>query len=208
MFAFIRCDRGSEPSDHHSLALLLAPEAGYAHSAYEVADLDALLPPEVKYLRERNWTRSWGIGRHVQGSQIFDYWRDPERFMVEHYADGDVFDNTVPAGWAPLRASGLAQWGPPATKDFLGNKPSPTLVHGDRGPSRGQRDRRRPAEGLHEGDEPMSINVIRSADRWYVDRDGRAVPVQTVAQTTAELWPTGPRSTRRRPPPSRRTRNQ
>lgn len=127
VFAFIRCDRGSEPSDHHSLALLLAPEAGYAHSAYEVADLDALAAGG-EYLRERNWTRSWGIGRHVQGSQIFDYWRDPERFMVEHYADGDVFDNTVPAGWAPLRASGLAQWGPPATKDFLGNKPSPTLV--------------------------------------------------------------------------------
>lgn len=127
VFAFIRCDRGSEPTDHHTLALLLAPEAGYAHSAYEVADLDALAAGG-EYLRERKWTRSWGIGRHVQGSQIFDYWRDPERFMVEHYADGDVFDNTVPAGWAPLRASGLSQWGPPATKDFLGNKPSPTLV--------------------------------------------------------------------------------
>ncbi len=33
----------------------------------------------------------------------------------------------------------------------------------------------------------MSINVIRSADRWYVDRDGRAVQIQTVARTTAEL---------------------
>jgi hypothetical protein len=52
-----------------------------------------------------------GIGRHVQGSQIFDYWRDPEKPMVEHFTDGDLFDNTVEPGWAPLTASGLAQWG-------------------------------------------------------------------------------------------------
>lgn len=125
--AFIRCDRGAEPSDHHTLAMLLAPEAGYVHSAYEVADLDALAAGG-EYLRERGYQRSWGIGRHIQGSQIFDYWRDPDRFMVEHYADGDVFDNTLEPGWAPMCASGLAQWGPPATTDFLGTKPSPALL--------------------------------------------------------------------------------
>jgi hypothetical protein len=31
-----------------------------------------------------------------------------------------MFDNTLEPGWAPLTASGLAQWGPPVTKDFLG----------------------------------------------------------------------------------------
>ena len=40
--------------------------------------------------------------------------------VVEHFADGDLFDNTLEPGWAPLTASGLAQWGPPATRDFLG----------------------------------------------------------------------------------------
>lgn len=127
VFAFIRCDRGSQPTDHHTLAMLLAPEPGYAHSAFEVADLDALAAGG-EYLRERGWDRSWGIGRHIQGSQIFDYWRDDNQFLVEHYADGDVFDSTLEPGWAPLRASGLAQWGPPATKDFLGTKPRPALV--------------------------------------------------------------------------------
>jgi hypothetical protein len=125
--AFIRCDRGAEPSDHHTLAMLLSPHSGYVHSAYEVADLDALAAGG-EYLLERGHTRSWGIGRHIQGSQVFDYWRDPDRFMVEHYADGDVFDNTLEPGWAPMSASGLAQWGPPATADFLGTKPSPALV--------------------------------------------------------------------------------
>jgi catechol 2,3-dioxygenase-like lactoylglutathione lyase family enzyme len=127
VMAFIRCDRGSEPSDHHTLAMLLAPEAGYVHSAYEVADLDALAAGG-EYLKEQGYQRSWGIGRHIQGSQVFDYWRDPDRFMVEHYADGDVFDASLEPGWAPMSASGLAQWGPPATADFLGTRPSPSLV--------------------------------------------------------------------------------
>jgi catechol 2,3-dioxygenase-like lactoylglutathione lyase family enzyme len=125
--AFIRCDRGSEPTDHHTLAMLLAPEAGYVHSAYEVADLDSMAAGG-EYLGERGWQRSWGIGRHIQGSQVFDYWRDPDRFMVEHYADGDLFDSSLEPGWAPMSASGLAQWGPPATVDFLGTRPSPSLV--------------------------------------------------------------------------------
>jgi len=125
--AFIRCDRGSEPTDHHTLAMLLGPEAGYVHSAYEVADLDAMAAGG-EYLGERGWQRSWGIGRHIQGSQVFDYWRDPDHFMVEHYADGDLFDSSLEPGWAPMSASGLAQWGPPATVDFLGTRPSPSLV--------------------------------------------------------------------------------
>ncbi|GLE53592.1 VOC family protein [Mycobacterium montefiorense] len=117
--SFIRCDRGSMPADHHTLAVALGPANRYIHSAYQVSDLDALAAGG-EYLRELGYFRSWGIGRHIQGSQIFDYWRDPDGFLVEHFADGDRFDNTVEPGWAPFSASGLAQWGPPATKDFLG----------------------------------------------------------------------------------------
>ena len=117
--SFIRCDRGSTPTDHHTLAIALGPANRYIHSAYQVCDLDALAAGG-EYLRERGYFRSWGIGRHIQGSQIFDYWRDPDGFLVEHFADGDVFDNTLEPGWAPFTASGLAQWGPPATRDFLG----------------------------------------------------------------------------------------
>jgi hypothetical protein len=76
-----------------------------------------------RYLAELGYHRSWGIGRHIQGSQIFDYWRDPDGFMVEHFSDGDMFDSTLEPGWAPFTASGLSQWGPPITKDFLGIAP-------------------------------------------------------------------------------------
>ncbi|GIF13801.1 catechol 2,3-dioxygenase-like lactoylglutathione lyase family enzyme [Actinoplanes teichomyceticus] len=125
--AFIRCDRGATPADHHTLAMHLGPSRQYVHSAYQVADLDAVATGG-EYLKKRGYHRAWGIGRHIQGSQIFDYWRDPDSVMVEHFADGDMFDNTVEAGWAQMSASGLAQWGPSVTRDFLGAKPSPHLI--------------------------------------------------------------------------------
>jgi catechol 2,3-dioxygenase-like lactoylglutathione lyase family enzyme len=125
--AFMRCDRGSAPSDHHTIAMYLGPKTGYSHSAYQVTDLDAVAVGG-EFLRERGYQRVWGIGRHIQGSQIFDYWRDPDRMMFEHFADGDRFDCSIEPGWSPMSASGLAQWGPPVSRDFLGTKPHPTLV--------------------------------------------------------------------------------
>ncbi|SHY39534.1 Putative 2,3-dihydroxybiphenyl-1,2-dioxygenase or glyoxalase/bleomycin resistance protein [Mycobacteroides abscessus subsp. bolletii] len=125
--SFIRCDRGSTPADHHTLALALGPQNRYVHSAYQVCDLDALAAGG-EYLTEQGYFRSWGIGRHIQGSQLFDYWRDPDGFMVEHFTDGDLFDSTLQPGWAPFTASGLAQWGAPVSKDFLGTNPK-SLPH-------------------------------------------------------------------------------
>ncbi|MFI6317156.1 VOC family protein [Nonomuraea sp. NPDC050556] len=122
VMSFIRCDRGATPTDHHTLAMTLGPVDRYVHSAYQVADLDALAAGG-EHLLEEGYRRSWGIGRHIQGSQIFDYWRDPDGFLVEHFSDGDLFDCTLEPGWAPMTASGLAQWGPPASKDFLGIAP-------------------------------------------------------------------------------------
>ena len=123
VMSFIRCDRGATPADHHTLAMVLGPSNRYVHSAYQVCDLDAIAAGG-EHLSELGYHRSWGIGRHIQGSQIFDYWRDPDGFMVEHFSDGDMFDATVEPGWAPMTASGLAQWGPPVTKDFLGMAPN------------------------------------------------------------------------------------
>jgi hypothetical protein len=125
--SFMRCDRGSTPSDHHTLALVLGPSNRYVHSAYQVCDLDAIAAGG-EHLRELKYKRSWGIGRHIQGSQIFDYWRDPDGFLVEHFTDGDMFDSTLEPGWAPFTASGLAQWGPAVTADFLGIAPGKEAV--------------------------------------------------------------------------------
>jgi len=127
VMAFIRCDLGSVPSDHHTLAMALMPQTGYLHSAYQVTDLDEVAA-SGEYLRERGYRHAWGLGRHIQGSQIFDYWRDPDKIMFEHYTDGDVFDATMQPGWAPMSVSGLAQWGPKATAEFTGTNDPRVVV--------------------------------------------------------------------------------
>ena len=125
--AFIRCDLGTVPADHHTLAMILQPRTGYVHSAYQLTDLDEVAASGA-YLRERGYRHAWGLGRHIQGSQIFDYWRDPDRLMFEHYTDGDMFDAAMEPGWAPLSASGLAQWGPKATAEFTGTNDPRVVV--------------------------------------------------------------------------------
>ena len=125
--AFLRCDLGSTPADHHTLAMLLQPRTEYVHSAYQLTDLDEVAA-SGQYLRERGYRHAWGLGRHIQGSQIFDYWRDTDRLMFEHYADGDMFDSSMEPGWAPLSVSGLAQWGPKATAEFTGARDPATVL--------------------------------------------------------------------------------
>lgn len=49
--------------------------------------------------------------RHVHGSQIFDYWYDPNKFIVEHYADGDLVNEDTKLLRA--EAGNMAVWGPP-----------------------------------------------------------------------------------------------
>ena len=110
MLAFNRLDLGEQPADHHSLALVRHLQNGYAHSAYETVDLDAIGMGH-QYLRQQGWEHFWGIGRHILGSQIFDYWKDPYGQEFEHYADGDVFDNRVETNYQPMSVGGLYLWG-------------------------------------------------------------------------------------------------
>ncbi len=123
--SFIRCDRGSTPTDHHTLAVALGPESGVAHVAFEVADVDEI-GRGAAYLRARAHRHAWGIGRHILGSQLFDYWRSPDGVVIEHYCDGDVFDDAAPTGRLPFSGSNLAQWGGPPPLDFA--LPPPSLA--------------------------------------------------------------------------------
>ncbi|MFC7449099.1 VOC family protein [Rhodococcus daqingensis] len=126
VMAFARCDRGRIATDHHTLALYLGPRERLAHTAYQVSDLDAIAMG-AGYLAGSGGAHVWGIGRHVEGSAVFNFWRDPDGFLFEHYSDGDRFDDTVRPDWAPMQASRLTQWGPPPTAGYLGSRPSLSL---------------------------------------------------------------------------------
>jgi hypothetical protein len=125
--AFLRLDLAKQPADHHTLVLVGALEERYEHSAYEVVDLDALGQGQ-QVLRAGGWRHLWGIGRHVLGSQLFDYWRDPEGFEYEHYSDGDVFTSEVETCYSPLTFGSLWAWGPDAPASMKPRKNLSTLL--------------------------------------------------------------------------------
>jgi len=88
------------------------------HSSYEVADFDTQLIGH-QWLAGKGWKSVWGVGRHILGSQIFDYWQDPSGFKIEHYADGDVVNADTPSRREV--AGAISVWGPELPKDFGGD---------------------------------------------------------------------------------------
>ena len=88
------------------------------HSAYETLDIDSVGQGQ-QHLKLNGWNHFWGIGRHILGSQVFDYWLDPTGDELEHYADGDVFDAEFETRYHPLDMGSLWAWGddvPPAMR--------------------------------------------------------------------------------------------
>lgn len=121
---FMHLDQGKEYSDHHTLFLSKAPPtfndpAGHKlhHASFEVEDFDTQLLGH-EYLLQKGYSPIWGVGRHIYGSQIFDYWKDTSGFSIEHYADGDMVNENNPTGreksegpasmyiWGPVRPEG------------------------------------------------------------------------------------------------------
>ncbi|KAL2862702.1 cytochrome P450 [Aspergillus lucknowensis] len=92
---FLHLDRGRELVDHHSFFFFEGPKWHVHHSSFETHDFDTQLLGH-HWLRAKGYKNCWGVGRHIMGSQIFDYWFDPSGFIVEHYVDGDLVDETHP----------------------------------------------------------------------------------------------------------------
>jgi hypothetical protein len=131
---FSRLDKGSEPADHHTIFFLSAPMLSEGkpvmnHVSFEMFNIDDVFTGNEMLeskKEEFNYFQEWGIGRHYQGSQLFDYWRNPFGQTHEHQTDGDMFDNTFPtrelnvitdeAGLGKEPAE--SQWGPSISNTF------------------------------------------------------------------------------------------
>ena len=114
--SFFHIDRGLEYTDHHSF--YIKPTRGtdekpdVAHSAFEVHDYDVQQLAH-NYLESKGYKLSWGVGRHVLGSQIFDYWYDESGFEIEHYADGDLVNSETEVTVQENGPKTMYVWGPP-----------------------------------------------------------------------------------------------
>ncbi|SRR6266446_734570 len=134
MVVFARCGLGQRFTDHHTLAFVDSsafkelPERGFEHSAYEVLDWDDVALGH-DFLTSAGHRHTFGIGRHIAGGMVFDYWRDTAGNKVEHWADGDHVNDDyerwhVPAGTVPFQS-----WGPKPSADFFVHRPAPSTKH-------------------------------------------------------------------------------
>lgn len=122
ILAFLHLDLGEEYSDHHTLFLARAPPEMPAtmmhHTSFEVDDFDTQLLGH-EHLLSKGYKLIWGVGRHILGSQIFDYWKDPSGFSIEHYADGDLVNvHTNVLRQEDQGPNTLSVWGPKLPEVF------------------------------------------------------------------------------------------
>ncbi len=108
--AFLRCDRGGEYTDHHTFLCVGIGEVGFDHAAFDVEDVEAVMLGH-DHLKQAGYEHQTGVGRHVLGSQIFDYWRDPWGHVLEHFTDGDLLNRSHEAGLHDPAAALGTQWG-------------------------------------------------------------------------------------------------
>mgnify|MGYP000052941424 CR=1 FL=1 len=88
--SFFHIDRGTDYTDHHCFFIKPAKPGdspSVAHSAFEVHDFDVQQLGH-QHLTGKGYEICWGVGRHILGSQVFDYWFDTSKNVVEHYCDG------------------------------------------------------------------------------------------------------------------------
>jgi len=118
---FLRFNQGETLVDHHFMLITQSrnpQDTGVHHCSFEMQDIDALMGAH-DHLLERGHRLECGVGRHLVGSQIFDYWHDTFGFRVEHYTDGDVSNvHYRPVRYA-VAADETTQWGMQPPKTFF-----------------------------------------------------------------------------------------
>ena len=113
---------GAHGSDHHLIAFAQSNVGiGYHHSAWDVDALEDVGLGAAQ-MAEAGYKRGWGLGRHVLGSNYFNYIRDPWGSYAEYSYDIDYVP--VQMEWPtayPKPENSLYLWGPDVPEDFVTN---------------------------------------------------------------------------------------
>lgn len=118
--SFNRCDCGDDFVDHHAYFAMQNEMAGLNHVSFEVHDIDDVFVGHEYLERKNSYAHVWGIGRHLLGSQVFDYWEDPWGRVHEHWADSDRLNVGSGSNLIPIDEGLRSQWGEAPPPRFVG----------------------------------------------------------------------------------------
>ena len=119
--SFNRCDRGDDYVDHHVFFCLRSDKTGLNHLSFEVQDIDDVAIGHDWIKAAGKYEHMWGIGRHVLGSQVYDYWADPWGHVHEHWADSDRLNLANGSNLIPAEEALVSQWGEAPPEKFIGH---------------------------------------------------------------------------------------
>jgi catechol 2,3-dioxygenase len=112
---------GIHGSDHHVIAFAQSHGPGFHHSAWDVGSIEEI-GLGAEHMAQAGYTRGWGLGRHVLGSNYFHYVRDPWGSYAEYSFDIDYIPADV--DWEtgyPAPENSFYLWGPLPPEDFVNN---------------------------------------------------------------------------------------
>jgi catechol 2,3-dioxygenase-like lactoylglutathione lyase family enzyme len=112
---------GIHGSDHHLIAFARSNAPGTHHFSWDVGSIHDI-GVGAMHMLGKGYSRGWGLGRHVLGSNYFHYVRDPWGSYSEYSADIDYVpvDCDWPSGDHEPEDSFYA-WGPNVPEDFVNN---------------------------------------------------------------------------------------
>ena len=89
---------GIHGSDHHMIAFARSNAPGHHHFSWDVGTVDEIGEGAVHML-DKGFSKGWGLGRHVLGSNFFHYVQDPWGSFCEYSADIDYVPSDC--DWLP-----------------------------------------------------------------------------------------------------------
>ena len=117
--SFNRCDRGKEYVDHHVFFCIRNDRAGLNHLSFEVQDLDDVFMGHEYLQQLGKYEHMWGLGRHLLGSQVYDYWSDPWGRVHEHWSDTDRLNTKNGSNLLSAEEGLVSQWGERPPEKFI-----------------------------------------------------------------------------------------
>ena len=89
--------------------------------AYEAHDIDAIFQDHEHIKSVGKYEHMWGIGRHLLGSQVYDYWSDPWGRVHERWADTDRLNAADGGNFVNAEEGLRSQWGDRPPERFIGH---------------------------------------------------------------------------------------